>query len=231
MFFQDTNAMNTMMSNLYKNSQSNKSQENSSKQGLKGKPEDEGNHSEKPVESVVYPSPDATQRNFKSTGLVGPRRTKFDKYFIDRKGDNENASNCESNKGGECAVSREATIQKFLGCLPSRTSYSAYVRNRNHSAQDMQKLYRVYKENGEENPNAHSGITSDNTGATFTPPRSPTPAVEWMESNTVQDIPDPRLKQSEGRDKETGSGQDTLISSDGGLRDVKSLKTPKKQKV
>lgn len=226
--------MNSMMSNLYKNSPSSQQQGGNSGMGMKRKAED--NTPDTNLKKIMYPSPNALQRNLKSTGLVGPRRTQFDKYFIDRKGDDDNLDDKPRSKPNSgVGETREATIQKFLGCLPSRTSFSAYVRNKNDQDECFQRLYRVYKGNKvEDTLNHHSGITLDNVGISFTPPKSPSPAVEMMEANTIQDIPDPRLRPSDGTSEPTKLHSDvpgTMSGTELESKSNKAQKTAKRQKV
>ncbi|XP_052782054.1 uncharacterized protein LOC128218422 isoform X2 [Mya arenaria] len=252
-----TNAVNNMMSNLYKNSPHHlyKSKEESESRGLKRKhgKEDHGNKGHvKPefallddeveeledkmdedeedslyneiTSKILYPSPNALHRNLSSTGLVGPRRTQFDKYFLDRKGD--------SPKKGENSqpISRDTNIKKFLGALPSRTSYSAYVNSKSDPRTKSGTLYRVQlDDNITEDPSRiHSGISDENQGISGTPPQSPDPTVEVMDTSTVQDIPDPRLTSHTTVGPGTGPGGDNrLVVVDQSARDRKGSKTPK----
>lgn len=221
-YLQDTNAVNSMMSNLYKNSPS---QDGTGEKGVKRTADDV--KKETPMNKIMYPSPNVLERNLKSTGLVGPRKTQFDKYFLDRKGDPVGIENETDNGVGG---SREATIQKFLGCLPSRTSYSAYVRNKN----EPQKLYRVYTGCKEiDGPAAHSGITIDNIGVSNTPPKSPNSAMDRTNSNQLS-VLDPRLRKSEGSTEATKTveeGQGNASGYDTESRSNKNTKPQKKQKV
>ncbi|KAH3747440.1 hypothetical protein DPMN_181867, partial [Dreissena polymorpha] len=225
--YKDTNAMNSMMSNMYKSSPSHSGANNPDDRGTKRKHEEDVNDgSDKDIEKIIYPSPNALERNLSSTGLVGPRRTKFDKYFIDRKGESLD----EGTKGDNLTpVTRETTIQKFLGALPSRTSYSAFVNSKKDSSRKSGTLYRVFvdNKNGYDFNHSHSGITDDNVGVTDVPPSSPEPAVKQVENTTNQNIPDPRTARNQPiRSKEILT--ETQIA-DETFDKVKSLsKTPKK---
>ena len=224
---QDSNAMNSMMSNHYKNSN------DKSGQGSKRKADGETDGAS--LKKIIYPSPNALQRNLKSTGLVGPRRTQFDKYFIDRKGDKGESIETGTEGGksdNENVETREATIQKFLGCLPSRTSYSAYVRNKGDNEQGLQKLYRVFKgaEGSEDSYTDHSGITSENVGISRTPPKSPVPAVQRMEASKIQDIPDPRLEKSDSSAALRKLEKDVLGNQSENETETKSNKSMKTKK-
>ncbi|XP_060553909.1 nuclear valosin-containing protein-like isoform X2 [Ruditapes philippinarum] len=227
--YKDTNVINNRLMNLYRNSPTHVS--NSVADDKKRKaPESSHNTNVKKSKSeskVLYPSPNVMERNISSTGLVGPRRSANDKYFIDRKGDNATRDKSDSKE------SREVTIQKFLGDLPSRTSFSAYVSGKADPRMKGGTLYRVFssrKESEHQASLSHSGITSDNVGVTNSAPKSPTASDLEKESYIIKD---PRIN----RDTDTAgnsemSGTETPIVSRGSGKEKisKSQKTKKGKK-
>lgn len=225
--YKDTNAMNTSLMNLYKNGPSYASTlpppgADDRKRKAHDTPDSQEKKQKHDVNVVRYPSPYVMERNLASTGLVGPRRTASDKYFIDRKGEN---SKTEKDKiGSDLKETREVTIQKFLGNLPSRTSYSAYVTGKNIAQPSGGVLYRVYTGRPESEIKAslaHGGITPENVGVSCQPPKSPS----W-EVNDVEGVigEDPRKKEMP---KETVSSKD---NSEDVVISRKASRTPKKKK-
>ena len=171
--------MNSMMSSLYKNSPAHTSE------GKRRNADSPARDLKRPkvttetskAERVLYASPDALSRNLNSTGLVGPRRTAQDKYFIDRTGgnsiDNEKKDDTKVTDS-KVTSSREANIKEFLSGLPSRTSFSSYVNSKQDPRLKSGSLYRVYKsDEGENEMHGHSGITNNNEGVSRDPPLSP----------------------------------------------------------
>lgn len=226
-FFKDTNAINNSLTNMYRNSPTHVSKivADDKKRKALETPGTSKTKKSKPDTKVLYPSPYVMDRNISSTGLVGPRRTPNDKYFIDRKGDD---SGLKKNTN-ETSESREVTIQKFLGNLPSRTSFGTFVSGKNDPRLRGGTLYRVYsgKSVTEQLERlSHSGITTDNVGVTNQAPKSPT-SVE-SEDNENMVLNDPRRKQKVdnvenvgaiGKERELKEGKDRIT------------RTPKKKKV
>ncbi|WAQ97098.1 NVL-like protein [Mya arenaria] len=212
-----TNAVNNMMSNLYKNSPHHlyKSKEESESRGLKRKhgKEDHGNKGHVKPEFALLDDE------------VEELEDKMDE-------DEEDSLKGDSPKKGENSqpISRDTNIKKFLGALPSRTSYSAYVNSKSDPRTKSGTLYRVQlDDNITEDPSRiHSGISDENQGISGTPPQSPDPTVEVMDTSTVQDIPDPRLTSHTTVGPGTGPGGDNrLVVVDQSARDRKGSKTPK----
>ena len=177
---------------------------------------------------VLYPSPNVLERNMSSTGLVGPRRSANDKYFIDRKGDNSHSK----KNAPDSKESREVTIQKFLGDLPSRTSFSAYVSGKADPRLKGGTLYRVFSGRNEtdyQTSLSHSGITSDNVGVTNSAPKSPTTSdLEERESGTIKDQRKNRERNTTGHSEISGM---EIPSESRGSGKEKTSRTPKKKKV
>lgn len=214
--------------NMYRNSPTHVSNTNQDEKKRKLSEATPSNPKRSKSESkVLYPSPNVLERNMSSTGLVGPRRSSSDKYFIDRKGDDFSKKNVSVS---EFKDSREVTIQKFLGNLPSRTSFSSYVSGNKDPRLKGGTLYRVFTGKTEEQPELlHSGITEENVGTTDTAPRSPS-TVGPDESETPDET-DPRLR-NEDVDVRMGQSLKKSVSSNKEkLMKSKKKQTPKQKKV
>jgi hypothetical protein len=121
---------------------------------------------------------------------------------------------------------REVTIQRFLGNLPSRTSYSAYVTGKNHPAGSLYRVFTGKQESEVNSSLAHSGITPDNVGVSKRAPKSPSDQYEDLD---VVILDDPRKKIKQGKEKKeesvmNESNQDLITKE-------KANRTPRKKKV
>lgn len=179
--------------------------------------------------TVLYPSPNVLEGVVSSPGLVDPRKPATDNYFIDRKGNNAASKKDKS----ESKESREVTIQKFLGNLPSRASFSAYVPGENDPRLKGGTLYRMFSGKSVDDEQhaslSHSGITQDNTGVTNQSPTSP-PFLESEDMESVL-VDDPRRKGAgDMMENDLDAGKKKLSRGDTSRKD-KTARTPRKKKV
>ena len=134
--FQDTNAINNMMSNMYRSNASNKRPAGGNDEPPSKQPCVE---EKKFVEKIMYPSPDVLKKLKKDSPAPEPKEsttsvyTKIttERYYIDKTGTTTSSGTATTttvtNVTSGTTDSRETNIQKFLGNLPSRVAVQPVV--------------------------------------------------------------------------------------------------------